>query len=316
MANSSSTLVDIKTFKAEVAERLAELLKLLFPTRPICRVRDGYRIGNKGSLSVTHEGVFHDFESGKGGDVIALVEHALHMNFTSALHYLRVLMGKPPTESYISPSRAAKPKASNLSRIQKAQLIWQESSADLGVGALYLRYRGIHTWPEGVLRLHPGLWNFSSKSEHPALIAPIISPDGSMTAVHAIFLTDDGAKISGDGVKAKLVFGQVCSGAIRLAEATDRLALCEGLEDGLSIAQSTDEWPVWVTGGTSNLRSVQVPESVQEVMICADNDSAGTQATRDLSTRLLREGTQVRIATPPDGVKDFNELLRLGGNHG
>ena len=39
------------------------------------------------------------------------------------------------------------------------------------------------------------------------------------------------------------------------------------------------------------------------------------QAARDLSARLVSESKKVRIATPPEGAKDFNDALRQGGRH-
>ena len=70
-----------------------------------------------------------------------------------------------------------------------------------------------------------------------------------------------------------------------------------------------------LTAGTSGLRAVQIPASVQEITICSDNDVAGVEAAKDLSARLVGEGKIVRIATPPAGFKDFNDLLRNGNHH-
>jgi hypothetical protein len=160
------------------------------------------------------------------------------------------------------------------------------------------------------------VYNFTAERYLPALIARMQNVKGEMTAVLATFLDPStGNKITGDGIKSRLIFGSCRGGAIRLTEATDKLALCEGIEDGLSIMQYVPDWSVWVTGGTSNLRAVQVPDHVREVMICADGDEAGKNAARELWQRLVSEGKHVRIAIPPKGFKDFNDLLRHGDNH-
>ncbi|NDF11520.1 MAG: hypothetical protein EB060_01720 [Proteobacteria bacterium] len=159
------------------------------------------------------------------------------------------------------------------------------------------------------LHFLPHAYNHTADGFFPAMIAPINSVDAEVIAAHVTFLDPKtGNKLKGDGIKSRLIFGSCRGGAIRLSGATDRLALCEGIEDGLTILSTTD-WPVWVTGGTSNLRSVELPDSIREVLIGADNDQAGLEATQHLAKRLTKEGRMVRIATPPSGYKDFNAML-------
>ena len=55
-----------------------------------------------------------------------------------------------------------------------------------------------------------------------------------------------------------------------------------------------------------------LPEAITEVVIVADNDTDNDLAGRLLDramARLVRAGRRVRIAHPPAGVKDMNELL-------
>lgn len=166
------------------------------------------------------------------------------------------------------------------------------------------------------LRFLAHAYNYTAGGYYPAMIAELCDVEGTPIATHCTFLDSaKGDKLQSNGIKSRLIFGSCRGGAIRLSQATDQLALCEGIEDGLSILQCAPSWPVWVTGGTSGLRGVQIPSQVREVMICADRDEAGTKAAQDLSVRLISEGKKVRIATPPVGMKDFNDLLRNGGTH-
>lgn len=172
----------------------------------------------------------------------------------------------------------------------------------------YFASRGLHPdpWPHD-LRYHPSLSNFTTNRKHPAMIAAVRDVAGDVVAAHQTFLTPEGRKISGEDVKARLFLGAMKGGAIRLAPATDRVALCEGIEDALSIIQSTD-WPCWATGSASNIPDL--PETIKEVLLCPDNDPAGIRAAHKAAARYTAEGRKVRVALPPHGAKDWNEALQ------
>ncbi len=63
------------------------------------------------------------------------------------------------------------------------------------------------------------------------------------------------------------------------------------------------------------MRSVVLPPEASKVLICSDNDANGTgqRAASEAAERFLREGRQVRIATPPMTGMDFNDVLNGGG---
>lgn len=93
------------------------------------------------------------------------------------------------------------------------------------------------------------------------------------------------------------------------------LVLCEGVEDGLSIALMTPELRVYAVGSLGGLLSFVPPKFVRKLIIAADNDWAKPQAQAVL-TRACRRFTEelgkpVAIARSPEG-KDFNDLLRGG----
>jgi putative DNA primase/helicase len=173
--------------------------------------------------------------------------------------------------------------------------------------ALYLQRRGLELEqrPDD-LAYHPHCYNFTTEKRHSAMVAAIRNCEGEIIAVHQTFLTPDGQKVAGDDIESKLVTGARKGGAIRLAPASNRLALCEGIEDALTIIQTTD-WPCWAFICAGNVP--ELPASIREVLICADNDAAGLESVKRLSRIYMSEGRCVRVAYPPKPHKDFNEAL-------
>lgn len=136
-----------------------------------------------------------------------------------------------------------------------------------------------------------------------------------MAGVQRIWLAPDGrGKAAVERPKRSL--GQVKGGAIRLAEPEDCgvLVVCEGPEDGLSLARML-EMPVWVVAGASFLPAMQFPPGVRSIVIGADNDNAGRNAADKAAQVFVLRGLAVRIVRPLDGFKDFNDELR-GVRHG
>ena len=189
-----------------------------------------------------------------------------------------------------------------------ARRIWDQSRAAEGtLVQRYLRGRGITISPPSSLNFHPSL-KHQSGSSFPAMVAAVEDQRGKFLGVQRTFLCTDGSsKASVEPQKMSL--GQLVGGAVRLVPTLGEIVvLTEGIEDGLSIAQSTG-FVVWAALGTSGLRSVKLPDAVREVVIAADNDEPGKKAARDAALRFLSEGRRVKIARPSKG-KDFNDLLR------
>ena len=160
----------------------------------------------------------------------------------------------------------------------------------------YLRDpRGITTRLPRCLRFLPLVQPF------PTLVAGIQDASGVFTGVLVTWLCADGTgKAPVD--PGRKIFGQLGGGSVRLAPASEKLVLCEGVETGLFIAQSCAELPVWRALSATNLSHVAIPPSVREVIIAADADTAGESAAHLAADRFLREGRSVRIARPEPGA--------------
>jgi hypothetical protein len=131
-------------------------------------------------------------------------------------------------------------------------------------------------------------------------------PDDEPVAIHRTYLARDG------GGKApvepqKMMLGPCRGGTVRLAPVSEVLMVGEGLETCLAAMQSK-RLSAWAALSASGLPSLELPESIREVIILADGDPAGEAAAYKAAVRWNREGRRVRIAHPPQGL-DFNDVL-------
>jgi hypothetical protein len=108
-----------------------------------------------------------------------------------------------------------------------------------------------------------------------------------------------------------MMLGPVGGGAVRLAAAASELLVGEGLETVLSGMEATGK-PGWACLSTGGLRSLHLPKEVRELIILEDADDPGREAAAAAAQRLIREGRTVRVARPPVGFKDFNDVLLEG----
>ena len=115
----------------------------------------------------------------------------------------------------------------------------------------------------------------------PALIAAVQGPDNKIAAIHRTYLSADfTTKANVD--PQKMALGPIKGCAVRLAYAGPTLAICEGLETGLSV-QEKYGLPTWCGLGATNLQNIDLPPEVRRVIICADNGEAGIREAEKAS---------------------------------
>lgn len=147
-----------------------------------------------------------------------------------------------------------------------------------------------------------------------------------MIAVHRTWLQqhDDGRVTKAPLMDAKRSWGTYKGGFIslsrgasgkRLADVTDpeTVAISEGIEDGLTVSLVAPELRVLCAVSLSNMLNIDLPEACTEVLIAGQNDAAGSPAHETLHRVIQRfraQGRTVRVALPPAGTKDLNDLLR------
>ncbi len=202
---------------------------------------------------------------------------------------------------------------STQTRIGAAMSIWnQTESASDTLVETYLRNRGIELPPPRILAHQPRL-KHPTGGVWPGMVALVTrGPDNAPLGIHRTFLTRDGRAKAAVSPQ-KMMLGPCRGGAVRLADATDFVMVGEGIETCLAVMQATG-LPAWAALSTAGLQSLDLPESVRDVVVLADADPPGEAAALHAGRRWRREGRGVRVARPPAGL-DFNELL-LGLNPG
>lgn len=188
---------------------------------------------------------------------------------------------------------------------------------------------------------------------HPCLIAAVRKADKFLT-IHRHYLMPDGkggfVKLDapdqrpgheGARVPPKLAFSAVRGGAVwfppvinwppdepdksrKFPLPTEQVVLCEGADaTALAIAMALEDptkasWP-WVGAvlSVSNLAAVDLPAGCAPI-VYRDNDSAGGRADQGLTrslTRLYERGHPPRLAAPPAGIKDADDLWNIEDDH-
>lgn len=167
----------------------------------------------------------------------------------------------------------------------------------------------------------------------PALMSAMQQPDGKFGALHRIWIDPyrPGQKADLTHVSTKAPVRKMwpssdgCAiriwrGSTGLSErdakakgVVEDMIICEGVEDGFSIATMAPEMRVVAAGSLPGLYSYVPPKHIRKIIVAADNDWDKPQALALLNRackRLQDEfGKRVAIARSPEG-KDFNDLLR------
>lgn len=263
-----------------------------------------------GSFRVNlRSGRWADFATGEGGgDPVSLYAYLFTDGRQGAA--ARALDGgkiavRPVVAAKVA--KASNPGASEIRRIARARAIYSAAGPIGGPAEAYLISRGLRqelAWA----RLRAAFLRYPDAGEHPTIVAPVTGAGGALEGIQRTFLTADGRKLP--VCDPKLSLGRVRGGAIRLADPAAELVLCEGLEDGLSLAQELPGAHVWAAPGAGMLAAMALPSIVARVIIAADNDAPGEQAAMRAAERFASEGRYVRIMRPKTAYKDWNDQLR------
>jgi putative DNA primase/helicase len=179
---------------------------------------------------------------------------------------------------------------------------------------VYLRRRGVGgAWPPpACLCHHPALayWHNGDKlGVFPAMVAPIIAPDGRTVALHRTYLTRDGRKADVPTVKKlTCAAGPMAGASIPLHKpAHGAIGVAEGVETALAawLASGVPTVAAYCAGA---LAGFLWPAGVQRIVIFADNDKPGREAAGQLKARGLRAGLGVDIMTPSGDGTDWCDV--------
>ena len=185
------------------------------------------------------------------------------------------------------------------------------------------------------LRYHPELMHPETGEFAPAMVAAISSPDGAMLGVHRTWLEahPDGRVTKLTGVTdAKRTLGRYAGGCIHLwrgasgktwrdAVAGEWVVIGEGIEDTLTAVLHAPEYRAAVAVSGSNLAHLVLPPAIEGVILLGQHDPEEdprhpgkphpARIARDKAIEnFQRQGKRVRLALPPPGTKDVNELAQ------
>jgi hypothetical protein len=209
----------------------------------------------------------------------------------------------PKLRQVISSDRLKQPKADALERNQRrrqqrSQLVrslWHEAEPIQGTPAeKYLRSRGITCQIPDTMRFLPArgkhpptmLAAFGIPAEpRPGLISVADMP---ISEIHVTRLRSDGSA-KADFDAPKIMLGPSSGLPVVCAPVNDTggLAICEGIEDALSLHQATG-LGTWAAGSANRLPALGrlVPKYAEAVTISIDDDDAGRRNGRALAQRL------------------------------
>lgn len=203
----------------------------------------------------------------------------------------------------------------DLSRIALARRIWREGEDPRVAPVLaYLDHRGLPPLAAEqlpVFRYH-GRCPFDGERV-PALIcrfSPIENDPGLETEPTAILRVRLDRY---DGARRKLCLGPSRGQVIKLCRdlSLAGIGVCEGTEKALAIIACG--WrPVWVTSGTSTLRTFPLVPHLECLTIFSDADDPGRNAALACAARWHDAGREVRILQPPAPHGDWDQWF-VGG---
>ncbi len=200
-------------------------------------------------------------------------------------------------------------------------------------GARYLEARGIDfaqlaRLPRAVRFSSRETWFGKGGEQHvgPALVSAMTLVDGTFASVHRIWIdpANPGEKADldpprkmwpdseGAAIRLWRGAGMLDEGTAQAKGQRGPLVICEGVEDGLSIAMMTPEYRIHAAGSLPGLWSYQPPACASEIIVAADNDWDKPQAMALLKRsieRLRGMDLPVKVVRSPEG-KDFNDLVR------
>ena len=206
-------------------------------------------------------------------------------------------------------------------RIARARTIERESKTIKGTLAeKYLReHRGIKGALSHNFRYHPGLYNGEAKQKLPALVVVAKNIKKETNAVQVIFLdktTGNKAKLN----SAKLTYGSLTQEntgvLVNAGKNTKTIAIAEGPETALSVAEARPDLHVYAVLGSSNFTRAPIHPDTQKVLFCADNDGKNSASQKKLhhaAQAYSHKGLEVWQAIPEKEKQDFNDILELQG---
>lgn len=263
---------------------------------PMCGGKDRFRWDNK-----NEEGTWYCNQCGAGNGW-TLVRRFNKWTKEATHEEIERIIGKEhhPAAPVV---HIEKPGAQRLVAIER---LLEQCRAPLVVND-YLASRGL-TVTSDVLRGHKLLGYYEEiddrlrkTGDYPAVVAPILGPDGSLQSAHRIYW----AKID-NRKKTMPAVDNINGGAVRLFEPTDELAIGEGIETCLAVREMYG-FPIWSGLTAGGVEKFEWPPSIRKLWIFGDNDSSftGQTAAYALAKRARLKKLEAQVYLPPVVDQDW-----------
>lgn len=174
------------------------------------------------------------------------------------------------------------------------------------VGEKYLLNRGIRVKDKNI-RCHPSIRYGISKTNYPALLFKVqAGPDKPLTAIHRIYLSQNGTKAKLEN--PKMALAPIKGMGIWIGNPSRTLALTEGPENALTLRELGHNFVVSSIFGT-NLHNINIPKYVRKLIIYPDPDEPGMASFDRAKKTYTKLGIEVEGYVLPRGKFDLNDLI-------
>lgn len=235
-----------------------------------------------------------------GFDVIGLNQRLLLCNtYKESAERLRIILDEiSGKEGFIKPSKDAAKKRrkdqeqQNTKLINYANKIWQ-ACKDINVeGSLAQKYfssRGLNNVQERSIRFHPAIKNKELNAAIPAILFKVqAAPEAELSAIHRIYLTQDGRKAN--VMSPKMALARIVGSGIWFGEPNAQLAIAEGPENALTARYCYNFPFVCCSVSAGNFGSLTIPKYVKELILLPDPDNAGMAAYKKAVIEYKKQG--------------------------
>lgn len=127
---------------------------------------------------------------------------------------------------------------------------------------------------------------------------------GAIVAIQRIYLDPSNTTYTD-----KLVLGQAIGAAWTNGFPAKTIGICEGFETAAAYT-SLSGIQAWATMGAKRFHQVDIPASVETVILLADNDPEGRRARNRALEAYHRPGLSIETEWPPGRMNDWAQLLK------